>query len=255
MRPQDTIGPDMYALSNLRTALLVAALALAPPACAASGMRAVVGTSAATDAASAGMVDVATLAPDLRIDMRYAGHDNFVGTAIDGYMAPRCYLHRDVAQALARVQATLRARGESLLIHDCYRPVRAVRHFVRWAKDPADQRNKARYYPGIDKARLFAEGYIAEQSGHSRGATVDLALLRCDAEGRCAPVDMGTGYDLFDPRSHTASPLVEPVQRANRQRLLEAMAAEGFVNYAKEWWHYTWQPEPTPNLAYDFPVR
>lgn len=243
----------MYASLNMRTTRLAvtAAFGLAAAACAASGIR----VSAAADAASAGMVDVATLAPDLRIDMRYAGRDNFVGTRIDGYLASRCYLHHDVAQALARVQATLRARGESLLIHDCYRPVRAVRHFVRWAKDPADQRNKARYYPGIDKARLFAEGYIAEQSGHSRGATVDLALLRCAEGGPCVPVDMGTGYDLFDPRSHTASPLVEPRQRANRQRLLEAMAAEGFVNYPKEWWHYTWQPEPTPGLAYDFPVR
>lgn len=247
----------MHASLKLRTIRLAAAAAagLATAACASSGVRAVVGTSAATDAAGAGMVDVATLAPDLRIDMRYAGRDNFVGTRIDGYQAPRCYLHRDVAHALARVQATLRARAESLLIHDCYRPVHAVQHFVRWAKDPADQRNKARYYPGIDKARLFAEGYIAEQSGHSRGATVDLALLRCGADGRCAAVDMGTGYDLFDRRSHTASPLVGPEQRANRQRLLEAMAAEGFVNYPKEWWHYTWQPEPTPRTAYDFPVR
>lgn len=247
----------MYVSSNLRTTFLaaMAAIGLATASCAATGARASIVTSTAADAAGAGMVDVATLAPDLRIDMRYAGRDNFVGTRIDGYEAPRCYLHRDAARALARVQATLRARGESLLIHDCYRPVRAVRHFVRWAQDPADQRSKARYYPGIDKARLFAEGYIAEQSGHSRGATVDLALLRCEADGRCEPVDMGTSYDLFDPRSHTDSPLVEPRQRANRRRLLEAMTAEGFVNYPKEWWHYTWQPEPTPRTAYDFPVR
>ena len=88
-----------------------------------------------------------------------------------------------------------------------------------------------------------------------REGAVDLALLRCEADGRCEPVDMGTGYDLFDPRSHTDSPLVDPMQRANRRRLVEAMAAEGFANYPKEWWHYTWQPEPTPGTAYDFPVR
>lgn len=211
--------------------------------------------SAAADAAAAGMVDVATLSPGIRIDMRYAGSDNFIGDPVDGYQASRCYLLRPVAEALARVQASLRERGESLLIFDCYRPVRAVQHFVRWAKDIDDQRNKARHYPNVDKRRLFAEGYIAERSGHSRGATVDLGLLHCPAQDRCEPVDMGTEFDLFDARAHTASPEVAPAQRDNRRSLLQAMQAEGFVNYPLEWWHYTWQPEPTPRTAYDFPVR
>jgi len=242
----------MYVLSKARATrfAIVTSLAVASAGCA-GGVR----VSAAVDAAGAGMVDVATLAPDLRIDMRYAGGDNFVGTRIDGYLAPRCYLHGDVARALARVQATLRARGESLVVYDCYRPVRAVRHFVRWARDPDDQRNKSRYYPGIDKQRLFAEGYIAESSGHSRGATVDVGLLRCPPAAICEAIDMGTGFDLFDPRSNTDSPLVEPRQRGNRQRLLQAMAAEGFSNYPMEWWHYMWRPEPTPRTAYDFAVR
>lgn len=211
--------------------------------------------SAAVDAEAAGMVDVATLAPDIRIDMRYAGTDNFIGDRVDGYEAPRCYLLRPVAEALARVQASLRERGGSLQVFDCYRPVRAVQHFVRWANDIDDQRNKARHYPNVDKRRLFAEGYIAERSGHSRGATVDLGLLRCPAPDRCEPVDMGTGFDLFDARAHTASPAITAMQREHRQSLLQAMQAQGFANYAKEWWHYTWQPEPTRHAAYDFPVR
>lgn len=231
----------------LPTALLIALLA----ACAGNPE---VRTSGAADARAAGMIDIATLAPDIRLDIRYAGSDNFIGTPIRGYEAPRCYLLRPVAEALARVQAGLRAQQLSLLVFDCYRPVRAVRHFVAWAHDPADQRNKARYYPNLGKDQLL-DAYIAGTSGHSRGATLDVTLARCDGRARCEPLDMGTGFDLFDRRAHTDAPGITPVQRANRRRLLQAMAGGGFVNYPLEWWHYTYRPEPSPSTAYDFPVR
>lgn len=211
-------------------------------------------TSPAADARAAGLVDIATLAPDIGLDIRYAGSDNFIGTPIRGYEAAKCYLLRPVASALARVQAGLRAQGLSLLVFDCYRPVRAVRHFVAWARDPADQRNKARYYPNLDKGQLLGD-YIAETSGHSRGATLDVTVARCQAPARCEPLDMGTEFDLFDPRAHTGAPGITAAQRANRRRLVQAMAREGFVNYPLEWWHYTYRPEPLPGTAYDFPVR
>lgn len=232
---------------------LLAGFALA--LCAACQGAGAVRTSPAADVRSAGLVDVASLAPSLRVDMRYAGSDNFVGTPVRGYEAPRCYLLRPAAEALARVQAGLQARHRSLVVYDCYRPVRAVRHFVEWARDVGEQRTKAAHYPRVDKSHLFRDGYIAESSGHSRGATVDLGLLRCEANGSCTPFDMGTGFDLFDPRAHTDSPEVTQLQRANRHLLREAMAAGGFVNYPKEWWHYTLRPEPTPDTAYDAPVR
>lgn len=231
----------------LPTAVLVALLA----ACAVSPR---VRTSPAVDARAAGMVDIATLAPDIRLDIRYAGSDNFIGTPIRGYEAAKCYLLRPVASALARVQAGLRAQGLGLLVFDCYRPVRAVRHFVAWVRDPADQRNKARYYPNLRKDQLLGD-YIAGTSGHSRGATLDVTLVRCDASARCEPLDMGTDFDLFDARAHTEAPGITPVQRANRRRLLQAMARGGFINYPQEWWHYTYRPEPSPGTAYDFPVR
>ena len=158
-------------------------------------------------------------------------------------------------QQVAVVQAALQARGEALVVFDCYRPVRAVRHFVAWARDPHDQRNKARYYPNLDKSALLGV-YIAECSGHSRGATLDVGLLRCvHGTDDCAAVDMGTPFDLFDPRANTAAPGLTDEQRANRERLLQAMAREGFVNYPMEWWHYGYRPEPTPQTAYDFPIR
>lgn len=211
--------------------------------------------SPATDAASAGMVDIRALVPDMRLDIRYAGSHNFVGMPIDGYEAPRCYLLRPVAEALQRVERSLRARHRRLQIFDCYRPVRAVRHFTRWVRDPHDQRNKAEFYPTLEKSQLMP-GYIAEHSGHSRGATLDLTLMQCDDDDAgCVPLDMGTGFDYFGELAHTDSPDVSAAQRGHRLLLRDAMQAQGFGNYASEWWHYTLRPEPDPRTAYDFPLR
>ncbi len=233
--------------ATARSALTAAALALT------SGGVLAVEISPATTPADANMVDVTTLAPGFALDMRYATTDNFTGRVVPGYDAPRCYLLQPVAQALARVQNDLRAQGYALQLFDCYRPAHSVKSFVAWAHDLNDQQAKARYYPNVDKTRLL-DGYIAETSGHSRGATVDLGLLDC-RQGECLPLDMGTGFDRFDPLAHTDSPDISTAQQHNRQRLLQAMAAEGFANYPMEWWHFTFKPEPTPDTAYDFPVR
>jgi zinc D-Ala-D-Ala dipeptidase len=210
--------------------------------------------SAAADAAAASMVDIQTLVPDMQLEMRYASDTNFVGTRIEGYEAPRCYLLEPVAQALQRVEVSLREQGFRLRIFDCYRPVRAVQNFVRWAGDLNDQGTKTNHYPNLDKRQLLGD-YIAPTSGHSRGATLDLTLMRCEAGGRCANLDMGTDFDFFDVRANTDSPAITPQQQENRQLLRGAMEKEGFRNYPMEWWHYTLQPEPAPNVAYDFPVK
>lgn len=209
--------------------------------------------SPATGPDEAGMVDVQALAPDIVVEMRYAGHDNFTGAPVPGYEANRCYLLRPAAEAVARVQARLREQGLGLVVYDCYRPAHAVRHFVAWAHGPDDPAQKARWYPNIAKPALL-DGYIAETSGHSRGATVDLTLAEC-RDGACAPLDMGTPFDFFDTLANTDDPRPSPGQRANRERLRAAMAAEGLRNYPMEWWHFTLDPEPDPDTAYDFPVR
>lgn len=203
---------------------------------------------------AAGMVSIQSLVPDILLDIRYASAANFVGGRVRGYEAPRCYLLEPVAEALRRVELSLRAQSLRLKIFDCYRPVRAVQHFMEWASDLDDQRTKQRYYPNLKKSELLGE-YIAPVSGHSRGATVDLTLMRCRPDGRCSNLDMGTDFDFFDVRAHTDSPDVTPQQRENRQILRAAMEREGFQNYVMEWWHYTFRPEPTPELAYDFAVR
>ncbi len=227
------------------------ALALAAAACASTSA---VNVSPAADAGQAGMVDIQSLVPDIALEIRYAGADNFIGRPVDGYEASKCFLHKPVAEALQRVEADLRTQNMRLKIFDCYRPRRAVLDFMRWVQDPNDLRTKAKYYPDLDKPALVG-GYISPTSGHSRGATLDLTMMACDAQQRCEPLDMGTGFDFFGPIANTDSPLVSPEQIANRHRLREAMGRQGFENYPMEWWHFTFKPEPTPEMAFDFPIR
>jgi D-alanyl-D-alanine dipeptidase/CubicO group peptidase (beta-lactamase class C family) len=209
--------------------------------------------SAATTPAEAGLVDVATLTDAVALDMRYAGSHNFTGARVAGYEAPHCLLKASAAEALARVAVALRPRGLRLKVFDCYRPARAVAQFMRWAATPEDPRTRTEWHPRIAKSALVPD-YIAAVSGHSRGATVDLTLERC-ASGRCEALDMGTPFDLFDTRANTDSPEVTAAQRANRQLLREALAAEDFENYPMEWWHYTWQPAAVARIRHDVPVR
>lgn len=240
-----------------RIAALLAWTLLACVACASDPAPSPAAAPALSDARSfgeAGLVDIRTLVPDIALQIRYAGSENFVGAPVEGYGAARCYLREPAAQALQRVERSLRQEGFRLQVFDCYRPARAVRHFVRWAADLQDQRTKPRYYPNLDKTKLLGD-YIAPVSGHSRGATLDLTLLDCrEPDGRCVPLDMGTEFDFFDPRANTDSPLAAPAQRDNRQRLLRAMAQEGFRNYPQEWWHYTLASHDS-QVLYDVPIE
>ena len=211
--------------------------------------------SPATTPEEAGLVDVRSLVPDIELEMRYASANNFTGAPVEGYDAPRCYLLRPAAEALAKVERALRERHMGLRLYDCYRPVRAVQRFVAWTQAPEDGRTKAAYYPGSERRTLLGD-YIAPTSGHSRAATVDLGLLQCDAQGSaCEPIDMGTTFDYFDTLANTDSPKATAQQRAHRHVLVDAMARGGFRNYPMEWWHFTLSPEPTPQLMYDVPVR
>jgi D-alanyl-D-alanine dipeptidase len=198
------------------------------------------------------LVDAAQLAPGLAVDLRYARADNFVGARVDGYDAARCLLSAPAARALALVQADLAADGLGLVVFDCYRPQRAVDHFVRWSREPVDPDSAARYHPRVPKQELFAQGYVATRSGHSRGSTVDVGLART-SDG--VQLDGGTPFDFFDPRSHHDARESSETARANRTRLRTAMERRGFVAYAPEWWHYTLAGEPYPTTYFDVPVR
>lgn len=197
-------------------------------------------------------VDVATVIPNLAVDLRYLGPDNFVGTRIDGYEKPVCYLTRPAAEALALVQRDLAPQGLGLKAFDCYRPARAVAHFLRWARALDDLRTKADYYPEIDKRHLFREGYLAARSGHSRGSTVDLTLVRLADRQE---LDMGTPFDFFSPRSWPDDKGVSVTAQRHRKLLRDAMRRRGFLGHRKEWWHFTLAREPFPGSYFDFPVR
>ena len=205
-------------------------------------------------------------------DMRYATAHNFVGRRIDGYQEPLCIVTRRAANALHRAQQALEPEGYTLKVYDCYRPQRAVDHFVRWARN-GSERMKREFYPRVDKGRLFDDGYIARRSGHSRGSTVDLTLVRLPAKAQprwrrgdelvpcTAPkprrfpdnsVGMGTGYDCFDTRSHTVN--AGGRARRNRQLLKRTMEDAGFEHYPNEWWHFTLRNERYPDRFFDFPV-
>jgi len=198
-----------------------------------------------------GFVDLTAVDASISLEVRYHSVDNFVGTVIDGYEADRIFITLEAAQALIAVQAQLQPFGLGLKVFDAYRPQQAVDHFVRWARDLDDQRQKSRYYPEVDKANLFSEGYIASRSGHSRGSTVDLTLV--DLASR-QELDMGTSWDYFDPLSWPVSREISPQQRANRLLLRQLMLENGFLPYEAEWWHFTLADEPFPQTYFDFPV-
>ncbi|MEV8413852.1 M15 family metallopeptidase [Streptomyces niveus] len=257
-------------------ATLLAVTAAAPGAAGATGTSATsTGSGVSEPTAPDEFVALRTVAPTIIQEIRYVTPHNFVGEPVDGYEQPLCILTRPAARALQRAQWKLLRQGYSLKVYDCYRPQRAVDHFVRWAKDLQDERMKPEFYPQVDKSRLFADGYIAEKSGHSRGSTVDLTIVKLPAKPtrpyvpgeklvpcyapqgerfRDNSVDMGTGYDCFDTLSHTDDPRIQGERRANRQLLKSTLAGVGFTNLPEEWWHFTHKPELFPDTYFDFPV-
>jgi zinc D-Ala-D-Ala dipeptidase len=213
------------------------------------------GASAQAGERSPAFVDASEAVPGLVVEMRYAGDHNFVGSRIDGYQRRLCLLTKQAAAALGAVQHDLAEQGLGLKVFDCYRPARAVAHFVQWAQNLSDQRGKDEFYPDVDKRDLFRDGYIAERSSHSRGSTVDITVVRL-ADGKPATeLDMGTAFDRFSPRSWPGDPNVAAAARQNRALLAAAMTRRGFRPYDKEWWHFTLADEPFPDTYFDFPVR
>ena len=190
--------------------------------------------------------------PDIKLDIRYAGSNNFIGKPVNSYQKPVGILSKPATEALEKVQNDLMSQGYCLKIFDAYRPQTAVNHFIEWARNPADTLTKAKFYPEVAKKDLFQLGYIASKSGHSRGSTIDLTIM--DAKtGK--ELDMGSGYDFFGDISHHNTDKITKEQKANRSLLKRIMIKNGFRPYPEEWWHYTLRNEPYPETYFDFPVR
>lgn len=182
------------------------------------------------------LTEITSLIPDVRLDIRYASDNNFVGTPF--YSQPRAFLQRPAAESLANVQNRLKGLGYSLLIHDAYRPWYVTKMF--WDATPPSMR------------QFVANP--ANGSRHNRGCAVDLTLIEVDS-GK--PVEMVSGYDEFSPRAYPGYPGGTEHQRYLRELLRQTMELEGFTVYEFEWWHFdykNWQyyaigNEPFESLA------
>lgn len=199
-----------------------------------------------------GFVQIHEAIPDIAYDIRYYSTDNFVGARIDGYLKPTAYISREAAKALKEVQTELNSEGLGLKVFDAYRPQKAVDHFVRWGEVVGDTLTKAKYYPEINKVRVFKLGYVARRSGHTRGSTIDLTIINLVTKEE---LDMGSPWDFFGPISHHDTGLVGEFHTANRNKLRTLMLKHGFKEYANEWWHYTLKDEPYPDTYFDFDIE
>lgn len=200
-----------------------------------------------------GFVYLREIAPDVLQDMRYAATSNFTGAKVPGYSAAECVLAKPVAEALAKVQRALKTENKSLVVHDCYRPASAVRHFVNWAEAGGNQTDP-NWNPRVPRSQLIEQGYIAVRSGHSTGGSVDMSFAELAASGEMKIADMGSSFDLFDPLSHTDSPNVPQTARDNRAFLVRTMKRQGFANYAREWWHFKFVDAPFAGRQFDFAI-
>lgn len=121
--------------------------------------------------------------------------------------------------------------GLKLVVFDCYRPQRAVISFISWAEND-NETTKKEYYPNIKKLKLFQEGYIAEKSMHSTGLAIDVGIIG---------LDFGTSFDFFGKESWTENSGTSKVTKRNRKLLNNLLSKHNFINYPREWWHFTYQ--------------
>ncbi|MEM1247020.1 MAG: serine hydrolase [Acidobacteriota bacterium] len=179
------------------------------------------------------LVELRELIPDVRLDVRYATTNNFMGAEF--YLQPRAFLQRPAAEALARVQQSLADRGWGLLVYDGYRPWRVTKMF--WDATPESQ-------------RVFVAN-PANGSRHNRGCAVDLTLVDLPTG---QPLAMTGGYDEFSDRSYPDYPGGTSLERWHREQLRAAMKAEGFTVYEAEWWHFdyaAWRDYGLQNDAFE----
>ena len=168
---------------------------------------------------AAGLVDVHRYGPGIRVELAYLTPHNLTGRPLPGYCREWALLLDPAARDLGRVQRRLRRSGLGLLVLDAYRPARASRALVRWARRSG-------------RGDLVGT-YIARHSRHNTGSAVDLTLVRA-ADGR--RLRMGSRYDELSERAHTLNPTGRALH--NRLVLEQAMERFGFTAYWREWWHF-----------------
>jgi D-alanyl-D-alanine dipeptidase len=179
------------------------------------------------------LVEVVSLDSTIRLEIRYATTNNFLGTKL--YEEARAFLERPAAEAFVRANRALRPLGYGLLIHDAYRPWYITKVF--WDATP-------------DSLHWLVAN-PAEGSKHNRGAAVDVTLVEFESR---KPVEMPSTYDESTNRALATYPGGSTLQRWNRALLKRAMEHEGFMVNPKEWWHFDykdWKSYPIINLPFD----
>jgi D-alanyl-D-alanine dipeptidase len=166
------------------------------------------------------LVDLATLDPTIKFDIRYATTNNFVGEVF--YRQAKAFLQRPAAEALLRAHQWLKKSGFGLLIHDAYRPWYVTKMF--WDATPDDK-------------KIFVAN-PSEGSRHNRGCAVDLTLYDLKTGKQ---VTMTGGYDEMSERSYADYPGGTSLERWHRDLLHEAMTMQGFAVYPFEWWHFDYK--------------
>lgn len=220
-----------------------------------------------------GFVYLHDVDPTIKVSLRYHSNENFLGKTVNGYKKNCCITTKQTAQALKKVQEAVKKDGYCLVVYDAYRPQRAVDNFISWAEDVKDQVKKDQYYPRVNKAKVCELGYVAEKSGHSRGSTVDLTIIKLDKSLHeinvtervlldgfkikfldDGTVDMGSSFDLFDIASHHENNVVAKEFKVLRTYLKDVMEANGFKACHTEWWHFTLKDEPFKDTYFDFAI-
>lgn len=164
------------------------------------------------------LVELVKLDPTLKLDIRYATANNFVGRPV--YPEARAFLQKPAAEALLAAHRWLKERGYGILVYDAYRPWTITKLF--WDITPAD------------KKMFVADPAVGSQ--HNRGCAADVGLFDLKT-GR--EVEMPGGYDEMSERSFVTYAGGTPDQRAHRDLLRKAMERDGyFFVYPEEWWHY-----------------
>ncbi len=187
---------------------------------------------------------------DAAFDIRYYSDNNFTGHRINGYKTPVAYMTKEALAALTEAAADLRKQGYRILVWDSYRPQKAVDDFVAWLNNPNDPGDKS-FYPDITKQQIIDGVYVALKSGHSRGSTIDLTIIKKDGSF----VDMGGTFDFFGERSHPDYKNITKAQKKNRKILRDAMLKAGFNPLDSEWWHFTLKNEPYPDTYFNFDIK
>jgi zinc D-Ala-D-Ala dipeptidase len=179
------------------------------------------------------LVELVKLDPTIKLDVRYATANNFLGTPV--YTQARAFLQRPAAEALVRAAHELEAHGYGVIIFDGYRPWYVTKIF--WDATPADK-------------KIFVADPAAG-SKHNRGCAVDLSLYDL-ATGR--EVKMPSGYDEMTERAYANYAGGTAEERAHRALLRQAMVKQGFEVNPTEWWHFDykdWKQYPILNLKFE----